>query len=574
MKFFANLKISTKILSGFIIVTVFTILLGISSIMITNDMNDNIERLYSDRMIPNGMLNELQLNISETKFILTSYYYQEALGQDENGSSLSQVLEEFRIKDDALMEAYKETDMVAEEKQLFENLEKAYTDFIGVQQSLLTAIENGESADKIFSNGTQVIIQLENELNALKSLNVDIAESLKQNSDIQFENSIRVSIIISIVIAILSLVIGLVITKLIVKGIKAAVNHSELLAEGDFTVEVPQSYLEQKDEIGQLSGAFGKMTHNLRTLIINNKKSCNEVNSASQELSATVEEIDAQVQQVDVATQEISAGMQETSAAIEEIVSAGVQIKSFAQYLMEEANVGFDNAEDIAGRAAKMQSSSNTSKEEALSMYQEKQELITRSLKKAEVVKEIGLMSDAIKQISEQTNLLALNAAIEAARAGEHGKGFAVVSEEVRKLAEESSQAVIKISALVNEVNAAFTDVSINANDVLSFIDQRVIPDYEVLVKTSEQYLKDSEMIKTSMNQFNNHSTEINDSIAEVTEAIESIASVLEQATASSTEISNNMDEVTKAIDGVTQVAMEQAEMSESLNVSISKFAV
>ncbi|MCH4890626.1 methyl-accepting chemotaxis protein [Acidaminobacter sp. JC074] len=574
MKFFTNLKISTKILSGFIIVTIFTIILGSLGVMITNDMSRNIDTLYDDRMIPNEMLNELQLNISEIKFVMVSRYYQMALGQVSDLGDLSQVLSDFQTKDDELMKAYKETEMISEEKALFDQMEKSYDKFVGVQSALIGAINNGQSVDQIFAQGTQVIEELESDLDALKSLNLDIARSLKEKSDEESAASRSLSTIISVIVSVLSLLIGIVITRSIVKGIKAAVSHSELLAQGDFTVEVPKSYMEQKDEIGQLSGAFGKMTSNLRDLIIHNKKSSNEVNSASQELSATVEEIDAQVQQVDVATQEIAAGMQETSAAIEEIVSAGVQIKSFSEYLMQEANVGFDNAGDIATRAYDMQVNSNKSKEEALSMYEEKQRLIASSLRKAEVVKEIGLMSDAIKQISEQTNLLALNAAIEAARAGEHGKGFAVVSEEVRKLAEESSQAVVKIGGLVSEVNEAFEDVSINTSEILSFIDKKVIPDYEVLVQTSEQYVKDSEMIKSSMDQFNNHSTEINASIAEVTEAIESVASVIEQATASSTEISGNMDEVTKAIEGVTQVAIEQAEMSESLNISISKFAV
>ena len=201
-----------------------------------------------------------------------------------------------------------------------------------------------------------------------------------------------------------------------------------------------------------------------------------------------------------------------------------------------------------------------------------RQEQIKNSIEKGKVVAEIKVMSDSIQTISEQINLLALNAAIEAARAGEHGRGFAVVADEVRKLAEASTKTVGQINSLVGQVNIAFSDLSMNSQGLLDFIDSKVISDYDTLVSTGEQYLKDAEFVRKSMDAFQNRASEINTSISQVNEAIESVASAIQEATASSLEITNNVDEVTKAIDEVSKVAVAQAEMSEDLNLNVSKF--
>lgn len=211
---------------------------------------------------------------------------------------------------------------------------------------------------------------------------------------------------------------------------------------------------------------------------------------------------------------------------------------------------------------------------EAIQIYEKRQQDIKRAIEKSKVVEDIRVMSDSIQEISEQTNLLALNAAIEAARAGEHGKGFAVVAEEVRKLAEESKNTVIQIDELVKEVNGAFTDLSTNSADILKFIDAKVIKDYEVLVQTGEQYLNDSEFVKATMTAFSTQFKTINESITQVNDAIENVASVVEEATAGSMTISENTEDVSKAIDEISGVAMNQSELAENLNQKISKFTV
>lgn len=183
-------------------------------------------------------------------------------------------------------------------------------------------------------------------------------------------------------------------------------------------------------------------------------------------------------------------------------------------------------------------------------------------------------MSDSIQAISEQINLLALNAAIEAARAGEYGKGFAVVADEIRKLAEASTSTVEHINSLVGEVNSAFKELSNGSEKLLDFIDSKVIADYNTLVEVGEKYLEDSMFVKNSMDTFNRRASEINESISQINESIESVSSAVEEATASSMEISNNIEDVSRSIDEVSKVAESQAELSESLNMNMSRFIV
>lgn len=387
--------------------------------------------------------------------------------------------------------------------------------------------------------------------------------------------SIRIQkILLSVLVGslIISTVVVAIFTRLtIINRLKYLKDEMEYAGKGNLSKEYNFTL---EDEMGDIGRAFEKMVNELKGILNIVKDNSGIVTSSAQELSATVEEINAQIHTVSEATQEIASGMQETSAASEQVNNASIHIVQRAEDLSNVAAEGLDNAKLIAERAVSMRENAIKSREEANEIYKDRNESIQSALRKAEVVKEITVMADTIQEIATQTNLLALNAAIEAARAGEQGKGFAVVAAEVRKLAEQSTSTVSKISGLVSEVNEAFEEVAESSLGILSFVDEKVIPDYEVLVSTGDNYLDDSEFIRKGMEHFNEQAIEIRSEIDEIGTSIELIASAVQQTTASSLDISSNLESVSEAVEGVAHIAEGQAEAAENLNSNIDRFTV
>ncbi|MCT4612335.1 MAG: methyl-accepting chemotaxis protein [Clostridia bacterium] len=366
----------------------------------------------------------------------------------------------------------------------------------------------------------------------------------------------------------------LLITKSIVNPLNKSMGVLNRVANNDYSVKVDKVDLERKDEIGSLSKSVNELIIKQKETIRDIMEESTEISGASQELSATVEEVTSQTETVNLSTQNIAASMEENNASIEEVNALSQKIDESTKNLLVSVKDGNEKTKEIKQRAIEMRDNAVSSENMAKSIYNDKQQEIVKAIEQGKVVVKIENMTDAIAQIAEQTNLLSLNASIEAARAGEHGKGFAVVADEVRKLAEESAETATKIQTIVIDVKNAMESLSDGSKDMLGFIDEKVLKDYETLVETGKQYLVDAEDMSGLMEQFEESTNENAFAIEQIVKTIDAVSTAVETSTMDAQTIAENLREITTAIEEVSKVAQSQASMAEELNKVANRYKI
>jgi methyl-accepting chemotaxis protein len=578
MGFINNLKTKTKLLLSFAVILVITAVIGVNGLMTANQIQSNLDELYKDRFLPNMLLGKMQVDQEKaSQEMLRILWKTEALKDPAVVQISEEALKKVAEENDRLIKEYEGGNLLPEEKDLLDKLKTVNSNYRTARQEVIDVVKAGNFSQAVQLNDQKakpLREETSNILARMKELNNKIASDLIAAAQTDFARARNTALIMLGIALLAGLGFSLLIGSIIATPVRAAVEHARLMAGGDFTREVPQSFLRRRDEMGQLAHAFAEMNSKIRALLKEVAASVAETSAASQELSATVEEVSAQGQNVNASVEQIAAGMEETSASVEEVTASSTEIKNGAKQLEARAGDGKAKVGEIEKRAEQMKETAVASKQTAQSMYNAKQQEIKKAIEEAKIVEEIAKMTDVISEIAGQTNLLALNAAIEAARAGDQGRGFAVVAEEVRKLAEHSAQTAGNIQQVIQQVKTAVDKLTTNAGEILKFIDDKVAPDYDMLEKTGEQYAEDARFVKTLTEEFAAAASQIAASISEVNTAMEGVAAAIEEATASSQEIANNATETAKALEGVAQTAQAQAEMAEKLSSLVARFKV
>ncbi|MBP2032669.1 methyl-accepting chemotaxis protein [Clostridium algifaecis] len=570
MKLLENLKIFKKLMIAFIVVTIFTVIVGAVSIIKIGKINRNINNMYNVDLKGTNILQGLKTNLMTIRGDLLISI------DPTNKDNLKSILDEIKSqtdKDTKLMSEYKATIVTEQDKKLFGQFEQYLENWRTSRQKVIDLAKQGnysgakEEFIKSESYRAKMISILDEDIN----LNVKLASNDYNDSVSQYKSSyIFVSLTI-LIILILSILIGIIMAKHITKPLLEIKRMAEKLATFDFSTRIDVT---REDEFGQAIKALNVSQDNVSNLIKTIMENSDEMSSSSEELSATSEEISSKSEEINNSVKVIASSIQETGATSEEITASIEEIDSSVNELSQKAMDGSNSANKSKERAIDVQNKGRSSIQITQKLYEEKKEKTLKAIEDGKVVEDIKTMAGTIASIAEQTNLLALNAAIEAASAGEHGKGFAVVAEEVRKLAEESAKAVTGIQDTIEKVNEAFSNLSNTSNEVLTFIHNEVNPQLEMFGNMGNEYYNDAEFVSKMSEEIASMSEELAATIGQVSEAIQNMSLNEQKSSENAESIQEGIDESQKATEQVAITAQSQAELAQRLNDLVQKFKI
>jgi len=450
-------------------------------------------------------------------------------------------------------------------------IENKYNALFQIMVPLKQQDKTEEYISLVKTDGYDVLAQFENKVKELSKYQTDQLDKKNEETTAEVSTMINIVIIIGLVAILIGLIIALLIGRMISKPIITIARSAEQISAGDLTIE--EIKVRNKDELGDLAKSFNHMARSLREMI-------QSVGLTSEQVAASAEQLMASSEQSNIASKQIANTTQEAAMNLEQQVRSTVEtaktideMSNGIQQIADNAQMVSTTAVEASEKASEGGKSIQTAVEQMNSIQQTFDGLSNIVRELGSRSNEIGKIVEVITGIAGQTNLLALNAAIEAARAGEHGRGFAVVADEVRNLAEQSATSADQITKLIaliqGETNEAVQSMDTASVEVSSGIGivHRAGQSFAQIEQSIHEVTTQVQEVSAAVQQMAAGTEQVVQSIQFIRNYSEEVASGAEESSAATEEQLASMEEVSNS-------AGSLANMAEELQNLIRKFRV
>jgi methyl-accepting chemotaxis protein len=388
----------------------------------------------------------------------------------------------------------------------------------------------------------------------------------------EIQSTIMTNVIIgTIIIIIVSILLVLMIVVPTIRSIKTMNKGINKYVQFDFRENID---LDQTDEIGSIGKAFALVVGGIKTVITKIQSDSKQVNANFTDIKQNLDILSEVSSESEKNTKKIATIMENNADSSEKVARVVSEVRDAIESIADRATTGTIMANDVSERAVVMKGEAAISEKEAQRIYSDMRVNLESAIVKSKEVEKIELLLKSILDVTSQTNLLALNASIEAARAGEAGKGFAVVANEIKNLAANSSSMVEDIRVVTETVKNVVSQLVGDSQQILSFIDSKVLDDYGKLIEISDQYNVDSNAFNEIMLDLSATTEELFSSMDTIHGAVEAVASESRSGYDGVKRLLEITEEINQEASNVMKLSEENLDAINELNEAVNKFKI
>lgn len=575
MRIFKNISVKWKGLFSVVLLAALLVILGFSGM-------NNLDRINAASVeISDNYAQSIALlgSISADFESLNQVIYAHALSED------SSKMNSLTSKAESLMERIADTCMQFEQNLDEGEETKSYNNFMSLYNQYITyfnqVLEHSNS-----NNDDQATAMVNREITNISSqLEVSIAHMTQANNSgmeqakeeqARIYNASKSTTIAIMIVAVIGVVLAVIATTAeIAKPLERMKNELNEIVDGiknnagDLTKRVTTV---GRDEIGQLGRGVNVFIDTLQDTMKQIKDSTDSLNNIVANVISKVGTANDDSNNISAVMEELSASMEEVASTITNIETNTTDADSDIVELASSSQELLDYAVDMHKRAEELEHKAVANKQSTSDVVNEIIGKLQSAIEGSRSVERVNELTDEILNISSQTNLLALNASIEAARAGDAGRGFAVVASEISKLAESSRTAANNIQTINNMVVEAVKELTGSADQIVSYINDNILPDYDGFVNSGKQYNEDAVHVNVTVNSFNEMSSKIRKLMTEITDSIRGISTAIDESANGVSSAALNTGDVVKDIVAIASEMDNNKDIADMLGTQARRF--